>query len=265
MTIGHDRNNATKNSEKVNAPSTPQTIPAEVKANIPQISQPNKNMPVIPYDARAPYINVALKEYPYLSLYNSDRHNDAYEFKNSGLCPGCEKEHNNGKVVGRGIKGSYYIKCRSSPNEKEISLPDNSSGKKSKAPPKRTQSDQLIPLKKNLPKKMREDVMNSVVNRLNVSKLEVNFSIDREGEHQIDCYQIFGSGICPICAKTHWYLDGKWWIDRQGNKRYYLKCDNIKEPGILLDEVLEVYSKNFDLNQPIPWSHALMLPITVEA
>ena len=39
---------------------------------------------------------------------------------------------------------------------------------------------------------MREDVMNSVVNRLNVSKLEVNFSIDREGEHQMDCYTIFG-------------------------------------------------------------------------
>ena len=65
---------------------------------------------------------MALKEYPYLSLYNSDRHNDAYEFKNSGLCPGCEKEHNNGKVVGRCIKGSYYIKCRSSPNEKEIKI-----------------------------------------------------------------------------------------------------------------------------------------------
>ena len=80
------------------------------------------NSPVIPYEARAPYINVALKEYPYLSLYNSDRHNDAYEFKNSGLCPGCEKEHNNGKVVGRCIKGSYYIKCRSSPNEKEIKI-----------------------------------------------------------------------------------------------------------------------------------------------
>ena len=90
------------------------------------------------------------------------------------------------------------------------------------APPKLSQSDQLIPLKKNLPKKMREDVMNSVVNRLNVSKLEVNFSIDREGEHQIDCYQIFGSGICPICAKKHWYLEGKWWIDSQGNKKYYL-------------------------------------------
>src|SRR6266498_3137811 len=83
----------------------------------------------------------------------------------------------------------------------EVSIPSKSpttSGKKSKAPPKRTQSDQLIPLKKNLPKKMREDVMNSVVNRLNVSKLEVNFSIDREGEHQMDFYQIVGLGICFI-------------------------------------------------------------------
>src|SRR4051812_34545169 len=103
-----------------------QTIPAEV----PAFSQPNKNMPAIPYDACAPYINVALKEYPYLSLFNSDGHNDGYEFKNSGLCPECGKEHNKGKVVGRGIKGSYYIKCRSSPNEKEIRLPENSSDEK---------------------------------------------------------------------------------------------------------------------------------------
>ena len=43
---------------------------------------------------------MALKEYPYLFLYNSDRHNDAYEFKNSGLYPECEKEHNKEKVVG---------------------------------------------------------------------------------------------------------------------------------------------------------------------
>ena len=75
-----------------------QTIPAEVLA----FSQPNKT--VIPYDAHAPYINVTLKEYSYLSLFNSDRHNDGYEFKNSGLCPGCEKEHDKGKVVGRCIK-----------------------------------------------------------------------------------------------------------------------------------------------------------------
>ncbi|RGB25070.1 hypothetical protein C1646_803133, partial [Rhizophagus diaphanus] len=67
------------------------------------------NSPVIPYEAHAPYINVALKEYPYLSLYNSDRHNDAYEFKNSGLCPGCEKEHNNGKVLYRNLNNTELI------------------------------------------------------------------------------------------------------------------------------------------------------------
>ncbi|CAB4411356.1 unnamed protein product [Rhizophagus irregularis] len=53
---------------------------------------------------------------------NSDRHNDAYEFKNLGLYLGCEKEYNKGKVVGRCIKGFYYIKCQSSPNEKEIKI-----------------------------------------------------------------------------------------------------------------------------------------------
>ncbi|CAB4443897.1 unnamed protein product [Rhizophagus irregularis] len=63
-----------------------------------------------------PISNVALKEYPYLSLYNSYKHNDGYEFKTSSLCSGCGKEHN------KGIKGSYYIKCRSSPNEKEIKI-----------------------------------------------------------------------------------------------------------------------------------------------
>src|SRR5205814_8715715 len=97
----------------------PDAVPElPAKATMPQIS----NSLVIPYEPRAPYTNVALKEYPYLSLYNSDKHNDAYEFKNSGLCPGCEKEHSKGKVVGRCIKGSYYIKCRSSPNEKEIKI-----------------------------------------------------------------------------------------------------------------------------------------------
>src|SRR5436305_12307558 len=97
----------------------PDAVPElPAKATMPQIS----NSLVIPYEPRAPYTNVALKEYPYLSLYNSDKHNDAYEFKNSGLCPGCGKKHTEGKVVGRCIKGSYYIKCRSSPNEKEIKI-----------------------------------------------------------------------------------------------------------------------------------------------
>ncbi|PKY23217.1 hypothetical protein GLOIN_2v1474727 [Rhizophagus irregularis DAOM 181602=DAOM 197198] len=83
------------------------TAPAKSKVRIPITptnSSVSVNSSVIPYDARAPYINVTLKEYPYLSLYNSDRHNDRYEFKSSGLYSGCEKEHNKGKVVGREIK-----------------------------------------------------------------------------------------------------------------------------------------------------------------
>ena len=58
----------------------------------------------------------------YLFLYNSDRYNNAYEFKNSGLYPECEKKHTEGKVVGRCIKDSYYIKYQSSSNEKEIKI-----------------------------------------------------------------------------------------------------------------------------------------------
>ena len=79
-------------------------------------------------------------------------------------------------------------------------------------------------------------------------------------------YTIFGlasscfAKICLICAKKHWYLEGKWWIDSQGNKKYYLICDNIKEPGIPVDEALGVYSENTVLNQPIPWSYALRFP-----
>ncbi|CAB4412930.1 unnamed protein product [Rhizophagus irregularis] len=79
------------------------TAPAKSKVRIPIASTNSSvpvNLPVIPYDARASYINVTLKEYPYLLLYNSDRHNDGYKFKSSDLCPGCEKEHDKGKVVG---------------------------------------------------------------------------------------------------------------------------------------------------------------------
>ncbi|CAB4431595.1 unnamed protein product [Rhizophagus irregularis] len=72
------------------------TAPAKSKVRIP-ITPTNSsvpvNSPVILYDAHAPYINMTLKEYSYLSLYNSDRYNDRYEFKSSGLCLGCEKEH----------------------------------------------------------------------------------------------------------------------------------------------------------------------------
>ena len=39
-----------------------------------------------------------------------------------GLYPECEKEHDKRKVVGWDINGSYYIKCWSSSNEKEIKI-----------------------------------------------------------------------------------------------------------------------------------------------
>ena len=53
-------------------PRLPKT---EVSAPIPLTHISNSsdlvNSPVILYDARAPYINVVLKEYPYLSLYKA--------------------------------------------------------------------------------------------------------------------------------------------------------------------------------------------------
>ncbi|RIA80851.1 hypothetical protein C1645_837948 [Glomus cerebriforme] len=96
------------------------------------------NMLVIPYDAHTLYINMTLKENPYLFLFNSNRHNDGYEFKNSGLCPRCEKEYrefnnenfnyygitdeilcqlckldhdNEESIEGTYKTGSYFIKC----------------------------------------------------------------------------------------------------------------------------------------------------------
>ncbi|CAB5207664.1 unnamed protein product [Rhizophagus irregularis] len=55
------------------------TAPAKSKVRIP-IAPTNSsvpvNSPVIPYDAHAPYINMTLKEYLYLFLYNSNKHND---------------------------------------------------------------------------------------------------------------------------------------------------------------------------------------------
>ncbi|CAB5179439.1 unnamed protein product [Rhizophagus irregularis] len=110
---------------RVNTPPTSQASKTN-QANVLEAqcldSSGPVNSPVTQYGARAPFINVALKEYSHLSLYNSDKHNDAYEFKNSDLCSRCEKKHNEGKVVGQCIKGSYYIKCRSSPCEEEIKI-----------------------------------------------------------------------------------------------------------------------------------------------
>ncbi|PKY56466.1 hypothetical protein RhiirA4_476785 [Rhizophagus irregularis] len=110
------------------------------------------NSLVIPYDARAPYINVALKKYPYLSLFNSDIHNDRYEFKNSGLCPGCGKKHN-----------------------KEIRLPENSSGEK-----------------------LSDVEMSTSVKSQRFSFLSLSDSSER-GER----FNLNSSTLCPLCNGEH--------------------------------------------------------------
>jgi hypothetical protein len=80
------------------------------------------NTPVILYDVCASYINVVLKEYPHLFLYNNGKFQVKYKFKNSGMCLGCEKEHNKREVVGQLIDDSYNIKCLFSSCGKEIKI-----------------------------------------------------------------------------------------------------------------------------------------------
>ncbi|CAG8679005.1 7164_t:CDS:2 [Funneliformis mosseae] len=105
-----------------------QTIPAEV----PAFSQPNKNILIILYDSHAFYINVTLKEYLYLFLFNNNRHNDGYEFKNFSLCPEYKKKHNKEKCLEYGSSSfSITIENNNSIFDlkktifKEISVPDN--------------------------------------------------------------------------------------------------------------------------------------------
>jgi hypothetical protein len=77
-------------------------------------------MLVVLYDTHTSYINVILKEYSYLFLYNNDKYNNTYEFKNSGLFSRCEKEYGNKKVIRQCIKSFYYIEYQFLSNEKKI-------------------------------------------------------------------------------------------------------------------------------------------------
>ena len=141
---------------------------------------------------------MALKEYPYLSLYNSDRHNDAYKFKNSGLCPGCEKEHSKGKVVGRCIKGSYYIKCRSSPNEKEIKI---------NAPPKANRTN---------PTYDRSYFRNKTL--VQYPNLYREFSSEN-----FNYYGITNEKLCPLCKLEHDDEESIEGTCKAGS--YFIKCE----------------------------------------
>ncbi|CAG8514906.1 9892_t:CDS:2 [Cetraspora pellucida] len=137
---------------------------------------------------------------------------------------------------------------------------------------KKTECQKVISVKnlhahvKNAVKKMRNQVINKLTTHfINSPKLDKNNSIYTEGEHQTNSYWVLGSH-CPLCRENYMSLQGKWWSDNQGNKFYYLYCDNIKDPGIPFDEVLEAYSENSKLIQelktqsftlPIPWNNAL--------
>ncbi|CAG8787663.1 41318_t:CDS:2 [Gigaspora margarita] len=73
-----------------------------------------------------------------------------------------------------------------------------------------------------------------VINKLTMhftdsSKLDLYFSIDKEGEHQSDTYWVLSSHY-PLCKGNHMSLD---------------------RLGILLDEVLKAYSENAVPDQPI--------------
>nr|CAG8629056.1 2102_t:CDS:2 [Entrophospora candida] len=110
--------------------------------------------------------------------------------------------------------------------------------------------------KMSLPESERNQVINKLTMRFTDSpKLDKDYSIDKEGEHQSDSYWIFGSR-CPICRGNHMSL---------------------QEPGISIDEVLEAYPENSKpiqelktqrFTSPIPWNKALIFPnknIAVEA
>ncbi|CAG8819480.1 12300_t:CDS:2, partial [Gigaspora margarita] len=133
---------------------------------------------------------------------------------------------------------------KSSP-ETEVNIPTESYVSPKNNPKNNTLN--LFPLKKMLLKEKRKEVINKLTMHFTDSpKLDLYFSIDKEGEHQSEAYWVLGS-LCLLCRENHMSLDG---------------------PGIPLDKVLKAYYENAVPNQPIVWNHALKFPdksIAVEA
>ncbi|CAG8790056.1 20164_t:CDS:2, partial [Dentiscutata erythropus] len=144
--------------------------------------------------------------------------------------------------------------------------------------PKTDVDEKTLPkIERKLSKEMRNPVINKLTSHFTDSpKLDKNYSIDTKSEHQTDSYLVLGSH-CPLCRENHMSLNSKWWLDSRNKNTYYLYCTNLKELGILYDDVLKAYSSNLELIQelktqcftiPIPWNNALILPdksIVVEA
>ncbi|CAG8668626.1 2562_t:CDS:2, partial [Ambispora gerdemannii] len=91
-------------------------------------------------------------------------------------------------------------------------------------------SPKLYSLKKMLSKEKRKEVINKLTMHFTDSpKVDLYFSVDKEGEHQTDTYWIFGSH-CSLCRENHMSLE---------------------DPGIPFDEVLEAYPENSKLIQEL--------------
>ncbi|CAG8842230.1 12189_t:CDS:2, partial [Gigaspora margarita] len=99
----------------------------------------------------------------------------------------------------------------------------------------------LFPFKRKLSKEMRNSVINKLTSHFtDLPKLDKNYSIDTEGEHQTDSYWVL-SPHCPLCRENHMSIYDKWWLDSRSKNTYYLYCINLKELGIPYDDVLKAY------------------------
>ena|ERR1041384_1852555 len=76
-----------------------------------QISKSNKSIPISilpddPEEKRKHIIGLVLKQFPYLSLRNSDECGDRFNLNSSALCPICNGDHKE-KTIGNIIKGEW--------------------------------------------------------------------------------------------------------------------------------------------------------------
>ncbi|CAG8579495.1 1119_t:CDS:2, partial [Ambispora gerdemannii] len=254
VSTGNDR----KNSEvtKINISLTPQVNIltksetsdsfgseklSEAKISLPPITQPKKITLVIPYDSCASYINTVLKEYLYLSLRHSDEFNDCYEFNDSGVCPGCEKEHSKGYVfgiVGQCRNGSYYVKCQNSLHEKEISevgtakmsisstfqVLDSSDLKTQTSIPPTPQPKKVLPEEQNNMTHDRAIFRNKALEQY--PDLYYEFSSEN-----VDYYGITVETLCSLCK-----------LDHDDEEDIEAKSDEVLTP-----EYLDWYSELTDL------------------
>ncbi|RHZ46240.1 hypothetical protein Glove_628g18 [Diversispora epigaea] len=83
-----------------------------------------------------------------------------------------------------------------------------------------------------------EEQTQAIQNFMNkVPCIHLENTLIQEGKHQYNGYWTSYNCICPLCKKQYQWVLGKWWVNRQGQKLYFLTCDNSKsdDTGILLE------------------------------